>query len=75
MSHSASITQRASEFSDKILRKAVLLSSIIGAFVEHNRYIFGAVQHSIIGEHNPPTPTRESLPVKLGHASMVIRLA
>ena len=23
--------------------------SIIGAFVEHNRYSFGAVQHSIIG--------------------------
>ena len=23
--------------------------SIIGAFVEHNRKIFGAVQHSIIG--------------------------
>ena len=25
------------------------LMSIIGAFVEHNRYILGAVQHSIIG--------------------------
>ena len=24
--------------------------SIIGAFVEHNRKIFGAVQHSIIGK-------------------------
>ena len=23
--------------------------SIIGTFIEHNRYIFGAVQHSIIG--------------------------
>ena len=24
--------------------------SIVGAFVEHNRKIFGAVQHSIIGK-------------------------
>ena len=42
-------TQRASEFSGKIIRFVDNLSSIIGAFVEHNRYIFGAVQHSIIG--------------------------
>ena len=40
-----------SEFSGKIVREAVLLNltSIIGAFVRHNRYIFGAVQHSIVG--------------------------
>ena len=42
-------TQRASELDNQESCFVDNLSSIIGAFVEHNRYIFGAAQHSIIG--------------------------
>ena len=50
--------------------------SIVRAFVEHNRKIFGAVQHSIIGtffEHNRLSPSMRLIdhtPTHMGGASI-----
>ena len=43
------LTNRPTPAREKRSQLAQFKKSIIGTFIEHNRYIFGAVQHSILG--------------------------